>query len=174
MRIYVASSWRNETRQQATVLALRECGHAVYDFRNPSPGDHGFSWRQCATPEQLKDPTKFRDQVLTHPVAQVGFAKDMHALSMAEATVLVLPCGRSAHLELGWAAGARQKTIVLLDDPISEPELMYLACSKLCVSIAEVVRELGGQVGPSPGVVKAMAGGDSLARFGDGSPPEGE
>ncbi len=27
---------------------------------------------------------------------------------------------------------------------------------------------------PSPGVVKAMAGGDSLARFGDNSPPEGE
>ena len=142
MRIYVASSWRNEARQQATVLALRDAGHDVYDFRNPAPGDTGFGWRQCATPEQLKDPRAFRDEVLTHPVARAGFEKDMTALRDADATVLVLPCGRSAHLELGWATGAGQRTIVLLDDPMSEPELMYLACSDICLSIAEVVQAL--------------------------------
>lgn len=145
MRIYVASSWRNEARQQATVRALRSLGHDVYDFRNPSPGDHGFSWRQCASPEQLKDPARFRNEVLSHPIAQAGFAKDMGALSSADATVLVLPCGRSAHLELGWAAGHGQHTIVLLDDPISEPELMYLACTSLAVSIDEVVARLPKQ-----------------------------
>lgn len=143
MRIYVASSWHNEARQQATVRALRDAGHEVYDFRNPSPGDTGFGWRQCATPEQLKDPRAFRDAVLPHPIAQAGFRKDMTALREAEATVLVLPCERSAHLELGFAIGALQHTIVLLDDPISEPELMYLACSDLCVSIAEVLERLG-------------------------------
>lgn len=142
MRIYVASSWRNEARQQATVLALRDAGHTVYDFRNPAPGDIGFGWRQCATPEQVKDPRAFRDEVLTHPVARAGFEKDMTALRDADATVLVLPCGRSAHLELGWAAGAGQRTIVLLDDPMSEPELMYLACSDICLSIADVVQAL--------------------------------
>jgi hypothetical protein len=42
MRIYVASSWRNEAKQQATVLALREAGHEVYDFRHPAPGNEGF------------------------------------------------------------------------------------------------------------------------------------
>lgn len=140
MRIYVASSWRNEARQQATVLALREAGHTVYDFRNPAPDDKGFSWRQCATPEQLKDPRRFRDEVLTSAVALAGFGLDMNALRTSDVTVLVLPCGRSAHLELGYATGARQRTIVLLDDPISEPELMYLACSDIAVSIAEVVR----------------------------------
>jgi hypothetical protein len=139
MNIYVASSWRNEAKQQATVRALRNVGHHVYDFRNPEPGDIGFGWRQCATTEQLKDPRRFRDEVLTHAIARAGFSKDMRALSNAQATVLVLPCGRSAHLELGWATGAGQKTIVLLDDPISEPELMYLACDHLAVSIDEVI-----------------------------------
>lgn len=142
MRIYVASSWRNEARQQATVRALRDVGHDVYDFRNPSPGDHGFSWRQCATPEQLKNAARFRDEVLTHPVAQAGFRKDMQALENADATVLVLPCGRSAHLELGYAVGAKQRTIALLDDPMSEPELMYLMCSDIAVSIAEILQLL--------------------------------
>jgi hypothetical protein len=142
MKIYVASSWRNEVRQQAVVAALRAAGHDVYDFRNPAPGDKGFGWSQCATLEQLKDPRAFREEVLTHDIARAGFAKDMNALMSADATVLVLPCGRSAHLELGWAAGAKQKSIVLLDDPMSEPELMYLACSKICISLDEIVREL--------------------------------
>ena len=142
MKVYVASSWRNEIRQQQTVKSLRDAGHEVYDFRNPAPGDHGFGWRQCATDTQLKDPRAFRDDVLTHTVARAAFAKDMRALSSADATVLVLPCGRSAHLELGWATGARQTTVVLLDDPISEPELMYLACSRICISLDEVAATL--------------------------------
>lgn len=138
MRIYVASSWRNEERQQATVRALREDGHEVYDFRNPEPGDKGFSWRQI-DPDRawLKDPARFRAG-LEHPIAQHGFALDMGALAQCDVCVLVLPCGRSAHLELGWAAGAGKRTYVLLDELVSEPELMYLACSGICVSLDEV------------------------------------
>lgn len=139
LRIYVASSWRNETRQQAVVKALRADGHDVYDFRNPAPGDHGFAWRQCASKEQLRDARKFRDEVLTHPIAEAGFEKDMDALAEADVCVLVLPCGRSAHLELGYAIGAcRTMSIVLLDDPLGEPELMYLAASVICVNLEEV------------------------------------
>lgn len=43
MRIYVASSWRNKI-QPSVVVALREAGHEVYDFRNPREGDTGFHW----------------------------------------------------------------------------------------------------------------------------------
>lgn len=139
MRVYVASSWRNE-RQPAVVEALRGAGHWVYDFRNPDPGDCGFSWTQCAPgPSYLTDPNLFRDNVLQHPRAQEGFAKDMQALKAADVTVLVLPCGRSAHLELGYATGAGQRTVVLLDDPMSEPELMYLMNSVICVSMEEML-----------------------------------
>ena len=43
-RIYLASSWRN-MQQPALVAWLRDIGHEVYDFRNPGPGDNGFSWK---------------------------------------------------------------------------------------------------------------------------------
>jgi DNA (cytosine-5)-methyltransferase 1 len=43
MKIYVASSWRNE-QQPEVVKALRDAGHEVYDFRNPSETDKGFAW----------------------------------------------------------------------------------------------------------------------------------
>lgn len=138
MRVYVASSWRN-TLQPSVVHSLRLAGHDVYDFRNPEPGDYGFSWKQCAEPEQLADPRRFRDEVLTHKVARAGFVKDMTALRRADATVLLLPCGRSAHLELGYATGAQQRTVVLLDDPMSEPELMYLMNTAICTTMEEVL-----------------------------------
>lgn len=142
MRIYVASSWRNEDAQQSVVRALRAEGHNVYDFRNPEPGDHGFSWRQIDPDKSwLQDPDRFRAG-LKHPIAQRGFALDMGALRECDACVLVLPCGRSAHLELGWATGAGKRTVVLLDRPMSEPELMYLMCDAICVSLAEVIQEL--------------------------------
>src|SRR3990167_4994167 len=142
MKIYVASSWRN-LAQPYVVEVLRDAGHEVYDFRNPAAGDHGFGWRQCVSdkppeatdieyiPAPLLDPRRFRDEILTHPIAKAAFSKDMNALRRADVTVLVLPCGRSAHLELGWAVGAGQRTVVLLDNPLSEPELMYLMCDEL-------------------------------------------
>lgn len=142
MKIYVASSWRNEAAHRSAVDMLRAAGHDVYDFRNPAPGDNGFAWRQIDPDRDwLKDPARFRAG-LAHPIAQHGFRLDMSALTGADATVLVLPCGRSAHLELGYAVGAGQRTIVLLDTPMSEPELMYLACDAMCVSIGEVLFEL--------------------------------
>ncbi|MFI4971180.1 MAG: hypothetical protein ACHP7H_00755 [Hyphomicrobiales bacterium] len=144
---------------------LRAEGHEVYDFRNPAEGDIGFGWHQCAPEgtdraafrDMMQDPAFFRDEVLTHPIARDGFSKDWHALTWAEATVLVLPCGRSAHLELGVATGRQQRTIVYLDDPMSEPELMYLACTKICVSLAEVVHALRPAADEDPREVGLVA-----------------
>jgi hypothetical protein len=46
------------------------------------------------------------------------------AMEWADACVLVLPCGRSAHTEAGWFAGKGIKTVVYIPEK-QEPELMY-------------------------------------------------
>ena len=61
---------------------------------------------------------------MSHPVAEFGFKNDMEALLWADACVLLLPCGKSAHSEAGWMMGAGKPTYVLLTDK-QEPELMY-------------------------------------------------
>lgn len=145
MNIYVASSWRNAI-QPSVVHALRAAGHEVYDFKNPAPGEHGFSWSEIDPEWKRWSPEKFR-VALTHPVAQHGFSLDMDALKRCDACVLVMPCGRSAHLELGWATGAKKLTVVyfpLLTEPESdasfpEPELMYAMCDHVCISLDEVL-----------------------------------
>ena len=134
LRVYVASSWRNQA-QPDVVKALIADGHDVYDFRNPEPGNTGFSWSGIDPGWHDWAPEKFR-AMLDHPVAAHAFGRDMAALRWCEACVLVMPCGRSAHLELGYASGAGKLTAVLLSD--GEPELMYGMIDHLCVNVDEV------------------------------------
>ena len=143
MSIYIASSWRNPG-YPAVVVALREAGHDVYDFRNPAPGNAGFGWRQCDPRPPSEWTVEDYRRVLAMPRAQEGFAFDMAALRACDVCVLVLPCGRSAHLELGWAAGAGKRTLVLCER-IDEPELMYLMCGGpevICASVGELLARL--------------------------------
>jgi hypothetical protein len=108
MKIYVASSWRN-IYQPEVVRICREAGHEPYDFRNPGPGDNGFGWSEIDPAWQSWDFERYRD-LLKHPRAEQGFTLDMNALKAADACLLVYPCGKSAHLEMGWACGAGKRT----------------------------------------------------------------
>lgn len=140
MRVYVASSWRN-THQPTVVEVLRGAGHDVYDFRHPPGGDHlGFKWSAVDPDWRRWGPYTFR-HALSHRIACAGFRADFEAMCASEAFVLVMPCGRSSHLELGWAAGYGKHTIVLLDGH-SEPELMYKLADTIAVDLDEVLEAL--------------------------------
>jgi len=122
MKIYVASSWRN-LLQPGIVLALRRCGHDVYDFRHPVADDDGFSWRDISPDWEHWSPEEYRE-ALKHTVAEKGYALDIGALRDCEAVVYVLPCGRSASWEFGYAMGQGKKGYVVMLDQ-HEPELMF-------------------------------------------------
>lgn len=136
MKIYVASSWRNSD-QPAVVQALRDDGHEVYDFRNPSEGDHGFHWSKIDKNWLQWTPNEFVRGLL-HDIAEIGFGKDVNAMRWADAFVLVMPCGRSAHLELGWATGAGKPSCILLSDE-AEPELMYKLADFIATDLGQVI-----------------------------------
>ncbi len=135
MKIYVASSWRNEF-QPRVVARLRNAGHEVYDFRNPSEGDHGFKWSDIDPNWQDWTMEQYR-AALGHPIAQAGFEKDLNALEWAEACVYLLPCGRSASIEAGYIAGQNKPVIALLAD--AEPELMIKIFDHICLDLNELV-----------------------------------
>ena len=137
MKVYVASSsWRNE-KQADVVQALRQAEHEVYDFKNPEANDSGFHWTEIDPHWKNWTSEEFIEHLNTNQIADRGFHKDMKALDWADACVLVTPCGRSAHLELGYAIGKRKMTVILVSD--GEPELMYLMADFLTVDISEVL-----------------------------------
>ena len=139
MKIYLASSWRNA--QYPSVLEqLRAAGFDVYDFRHPVRGDYGFSWSEIDPDWQKWDVDGYR-RGLAHPAAERGSKFDMDALKDCDTCVLLLPCGRSAHLELGYAVGAGKKTYVLQLGP-QEPELMVKMCTDIAASVPELLTML--------------------------------
>ncbi len=138
-RIYVASSWRNNI-QPEVVGRLRSEGHEVYDFKNP-PNKAGFAWQQLDTEWENWTAREYREKLLSNPDAAAGYMADFRAMEWADTCVLVLPCGRSAHLEAGWFAGRGKRCIILTRDG-EEPELMALMANAICVNMDEVLKEL--------------------------------
>lgn len=138
-RIYVASSWRNPY-QPEVVSTLRSVGHYVYDFRNPSSGGHGFHWSDIDPEWQTWTADKYRT-ALDHPIAVAGFKSDWDAMRWADTCVLVLPSGRSAHIEAGCMVGWGKNVYVLVYDAVV-PELMYKMADDICLSLMELVGRL--------------------------------
>jgi hypothetical protein len=138
MKIYVASSWRNEY-QQAVVNTLRVLGHEVYDFMNPTKGNTGFSWSEIDE-HWAKWNTEEYINALQHPIAQAGFDSDFNAMKWADCCVMVLPCGRSANTEAGWMKGAGKKVYVFSPTK-QEPELMYKIYDRILATPQELIAQ---------------------------------
>lgn len=141
--LYVASSWRNPL-QPGIVRALHAAGLDCYDFRNPRAGEQGFNWREIDPNWQHWTPEEWR-AALDHPIARRSFSLDKAALDHADCGVLLLPCGRSAHLEVGYLAGRGVPVFTVVQEPV-EPELMQLLLGPpchICTNFDELFRRLG-------------------------------
>ena len=132
MRVYVASSWRNEVYPHVLEV-LRQTGHDVYDFRHQG----GSDWN----PDQITSEELL--SFLDHPKVKSIFEKDMDALVASDAVVCVLPCGRSAHLELGYGIGAGKRTVLLWHDG-DAPDIMHKAVDAIVFNVADIPRALTG------------------------------
>lgn len=139
MNIYVASSWKNKSYQSVLNLLVNE-GHHVYDFRNP---DTSFAWVDCM-PDRMPNGVDHEvyGKMLQHPKAEVGFASDFEAMKTADMCVLLLPCGKSAHLEAGRFVGHGKPVVVLMEE-VDQLELMYKLCDKIVGSYQELLEAVG-------------------------------
>lgn len=124
--------------------ALRSSGFEVYDFKNP-PNGAGFGWEEVM-PGFDREAQQVQEEHyilgLHHPRAIEGYNSDFDAMQACDTCVLVLPCGRSAHLELGWFVGQGKRTIIVLDGPMVQPELMYKMVDHIVPGIASLTTVL--------------------------------
>lgn len=143
LRVYVASSWRNKHFPDV-ISEIMDAGFDAYDFRSANAN---FSWNDLEHTAVTIDGTEWRTdefvQSLTDPRAIKAFDNDMDALKKADACVLVMPAGRSAHLELGYAVGRGKPTAIYLTEPM-EPELMAKMAGSICLTIQDVLDFLRG------------------------------
>lgn len=111
MKVYIVGSLENPIIPDAT-NALTAAGFEVFSDWFAAGPDADRMW---AAYEKKRGRT-YRE-ALASPAAQNVFRFDLRNLLAADAVVQVMPSGKSAAWELGFAAGRGKPTFILMDEP---------------------------------------------------------
>ncbi len=130
-RIYIASSWRNATGVRVLAPALRAAGHEVYAFCEERAGHYAMSPNALAEIDPSRRMTSREALATAH--AQQAFAADKGGLDWADTCVLLLPSGRSSHLEAGYTVGQGKDLFILdYEQAPGQWDVMYLFARAVC------------------------------------------
>lgn len=146
-RIYISSSWKNEF-QQSMVQLLREQNHKVYDFQHPHGRTDKNVWSDLGVSNDNMTNEQFAEAI-THQTAVTRFEDHFSAMQDADTCILLLPCGKSSHVEAGYMKGLGKRVFVYSSAKTIQPELMYLVFDGYFHDIDDLLKAI--QV-PEPGV----------------------
>ena len=142
-KIYTASSWRNEW-YETVVCALTQEGYEVYDFRNAisTQGKKAaFDWNQIDTGWENWNTEEYFKQLYTNQLCWNAFRSDMKGMRNADICLLILPCGRSSHIEAGYMKGLG-KTLWIYMPEREKPELTYRIADGIFTNIYGILQAL--------------------------------
>ena len=124
MKIYLASSWKNKGAVIELADWLRSEGHEVDAFCDEK-NRISFNWSEltCSLPADITE-LDARD-LMTHAIAKDAFKEDKKYLDWSDVVIMLLPCGRSAHIEAGYAAGCGKKLYIVGGFEKGEFDVMY-------------------------------------------------
>lgn len=136
MIIYIIGSLKNP-RVVEIGNKLRELGHEVVDdWYAPGPDADDY-WRDY---ERLRGRT-YREALKGLHVGHV-FAFDKYHIDRSQVVVLVMPAGKSAHLELGYAIGSGKIGYILLDGEPERWDIMYRFANDVFYTVDELVEAI--------------------------------
>jgi len=135
---FIASRWRNKEQVLELTQKLRAKGKKVYCFVE----GEGLS-SDLKELEQSLDPHAFMehfeslsDWKKSDAIREI-FEVDMRALRESEALILLLPAGKSSHVEAGAAYGMGKRCILVGEQ--KETESLYLIFTEHYATIDECV-----------------------------------
>ncbi len=151
MKVYVIGSLKNP---QIPVVAaqIRSLGFDVFDDwygAGPNADDH---WMEL---EKSKG-HDFATALEGHS-AQLIFGFDKSHIDSSDIVVLVMPAGKSGHLEFGYAMGARKLGFILLDGEPERFDVMYNFADGVFTNVAGLLDKLQIHCGG-----EAVRDGDSV------------
>lgn len=142
-KVYLAGSLRNPELPRIGARLRSDTGLDVFDdWFSPGPEADDF-WKKYseARGQSYKE-------ALSGRAARQVFEFDKHHIDTADVGVLVMPAGKSCHLELGYMVGQGKPTFVLMDVP-DRWDVMYQFVTKVCFSYQELAGELNKIGGPN-------------------------
>jgi hypothetical protein len=131
--LYLIGSLRNPLIPEIG-NALRKAGHDVYD-------DWFAGGREADDEWQRYEGVRGREYLIAlrgwH--AKQVFENDLTHLERCQAGVLILPAGKSAHLELGWLLGQGKPGYILLDKEPDRFDVMYRFASGVYYDLGDLM-----------------------------------
>lgn len=122
--MYIIGSLRNEEIPEIA-KSLRDLGFDAFDDWYAAGPIADDCWKSY---EEQRGNT-YKDALKGYAAKHV-FEFDKYHLNRCDSALLVLPAGKSGHLELGYMAGLGKETYVLLDHP-DRWDIMYQFATKV-------------------------------------------
>jgi hypothetical protein len=138
--IYIIGSLRNENIP-IVGNAVRAAGFEAFDDwhgTGPKADDHWFEY------EKLRG-RSFVD-ALSGRAAQHTFQLDRDNILRSEGVIMVLPAGKSGHMEFGFARGNGKPGVILVDKEPDRYDVMYNFASKVTYDVQDAITFIAGQL----------------------------
>ena len=124
MKIYIASSWKNQKAVIALAEYLERYGFEVDAFCRVSDKRYAFHWSELVD-EEADLANYDAIEMLADPRTQRAYTEDKKWIDWSDCVIMLMPCGRSSHLEGGYAKGQGKLLYIYGDFPKGEFEVMY-------------------------------------------------
>jgi nucleoside 2-deoxyribosyltransferase len=139
-QIYIIGSLRNE-KIPHLAKELRKLGFTVFDdWFSPGPEADEF-WRKY---EKVRGST-YKDALRNFAATHV-YEFDKHHIDESDIGVLIMPAGKSGHLELGYMIGQGKPCFVFFEEEPERWDVMHQFAfengGNICVSTDELKDEL--------------------------------
>ncbi|MBI4598958.1 hypothetical protein HY734_02040 [Candidatus Uhrbacteria bacterium] len=136
MKYFIASRWRNREILDPLVARIRAAGHDVYYFVEKTVTKHARDLNPEDYMREYESIKNWRED----PYCREIYEQDLAGLKQSDTLLLVLPAGKSAHMEAGIAHGMGKPTILV--GSVEETESLYLAFNEWYPSIDEFIASL--------------------------------
>jgi len=139
MRVYLTGSLRNP-RVRELANDLRESGFEVFDDWHAAGPKADDIWQDYEEGRGRTYPEALDGHAAWHT-----YLYDKHHIDHCDVLVLVMPAGKSSHLELGYAKGVGKRTVVFFQDGYpARWDVMYRFADTVTDSQTDLVEYLCG------------------------------
>jgi nucleoside 2-deoxyribosyltransferase len=116
---------------------LRTLGFEVFDsWISPGPEADDF-WRQYSKQRGLSHKDALNDWSAQHI-----YEFDKHHIDRADIGIMIMPCGKSGHLELGYLIGQGKPGFILFNEEPERWDIMHLFANGIYYNLEELKKEL--------------------------------
>ena len=134
MRYFIASRWANMKQVQLLTENLTALGHTVFSFVSDP---RNFIAKDEIGPSPFSKLTgEWRD----NPELKAAYEHDLEGLRESDVVILLLPAGRTSHLQAGIGFGLDKK-MVMIGEP-EAPETHYLMFDESYPTIEKFIATL--------------------------------